>query len=121
MQSSDFALPNFRYLWRLVLVEGRQNHIRITKFIFVFLYKNSVFTLAQFFYGFYCNFSATSLYDDWYIIMYNILFTACTISYLGIVDQDIRLREYAKEKAPEPQQSNPPLETERNLATETSV
>lgn len=94
VQNSDFGLANFRYLWKLILVEGRMNHMRISKFTLIFLYKNIVFTMAQFLFGFYCNWSAQSIYDDWYITNYNLIFTAMTISYLGTFEQDIRYREY---------------------------
>lgn len=84
----------FRYLWKLILVEGRQNHLRVSKFIYLFLYKNIVFTTAQFVLGFYCDWSAQTIYDDWYITLFNVLFTAFAISYIGAMDQDVRFREY---------------------------
>jgi magnesium-transporting ATPase (P-type) len=77
-----------------VLIEGRQNHLRVSKFIYLFLYKNIVFTTGQFILGFFCNWSAQTLYDDWYITLFNVIFTAFTISYLGAMDQDVRFREY---------------------------
>lgn len=89
---------NRRYLWKLILVEGRQNHLRVSKFIYLFLYKNIVFTTGQFILGFFCNWSAQTLYDDWYITLFNVLFTAFTISYLGAIDQDVRFREYCSEE-----------------------
>ena len=70
------------------------NHIRATKFIYLFLYKNIVFTVAQFCFGAYCYWSAESIYDDWYIINYNLIFTAFTITYIGTFDQDVRFRQY---------------------------
>ena len=77
-----------------MLIEGRQNHLRVSNFIYLFLYKNIVFTSAQFILGFYCDWSAQTIYDDWYITLYNVLFTAFAISYLGAMDQDVRFREY---------------------------
>ena len=70
----------------MILIEGRQNHLRVSKFIYLFLYKNIVFTTGQFILGFFCNWSAQTLYDDWYITLFNVLFTAFTISYLGAID-----------------------------------
>lgn len=72
--------------------------MRISKFILIFLYKNIVFTIAQFLFGFFCNWSAQSIYDDWYITNYNMIFTAFTISYLGTFEQDIRYRDYISEE-----------------------
>jgi phospholipid-translocating ATPase len=44
VNSSDFALPEFRCLDRLLLVIGRVNYFRITDLIKYFLYKNILFT-----------------------------------------------------------------------------
>lgn len=98
VQSADFSLANFRFLWKLILIEGRSNHIRVSKFILLFLFKNVAFTAAQFVFGFFCNWSGQTIYDDFYITLYNVLFTAFTISYLGGMDQDIRYRTYLSSK-----------------------
>jgi magnesium-transporting ATPase (P-type) len=37
-------------------------------------------------FGFYCDWSAQTIYDDWYITLFNVLFTAFAISYLGAMD-----------------------------------
>lgn len=62
------------------------------------MFKNIAFTAAQFIFGFYCNWSGQTIYDDYYITLYNVLFTAFTISYLGSMDQDIRYRTYLSKK-----------------------
>lgn len=63
VQASDFAVANFKYLWKLILVQGRWNNIRIGKFINFFLYKNFVFTFPQFLYGFINLFSGNPMYN----------------------------------------------------------
>jgi P-type E1-E2 ATPase len=45
VQSGDFALAEFRFLWRLLLVHGRWNYLRNAELILYFFYKNIVFTL----------------------------------------------------------------------------
>ena len=45
-------------------------------------------------FGFYSNWSGQSFYDDWYITNYNLIFTAFTISYLGVFEQDVRFRKH---------------------------
>lgn len=52
VQSGDFALGEFQYLWRLILVHGRLNYLRNAELILYFFYKNLVFTLPQFYYAF---------------------------------------------------------------------
>jgi P-type E1-E2 ATPase len=63
VQTADFALANFKYLWKLVLVHGLWHHTRVTKFINFFFYKNIIFTLPQFAFGFLSFFSGLPLYD----------------------------------------------------------
>ena len=45
VQSGDYALGEFQYLWRLILVHGRWAYIRNCELILYFFYKNIVFTL----------------------------------------------------------------------------
>ena len=64
VQSSDFAIPEFQCLWKLLFVHGRWSYIRISELILYFFYKNMVFTLPQFFFA--CNsaFGAQTVFDD---------------------------------------------------------
>jgi P-type E1-E2 ATPase len=43
--TSDFAIPEFRHLRKLLFVHGRQNYIRISYMILYFFYKNMLFTI----------------------------------------------------------------------------
>lgn len=63
VQASDFALTDFKYLWKLVLVHGHWNHVRLSKFIFYFFYKNFLLTIPQFVFGFFNYFSGLSMWD----------------------------------------------------------
>ncbi len=76
VQSSDYAIGEFKILHRLLLFHGRIFYIRNAQCILYFFYKNFVFTLVQFVYGFYTNFSGQTIIDDWYISFYNLIFTA---------------------------------------------
>jgi P-type E1-E2 ATPase len=57
VQASDFAVGEFQYLQRLLLIHGRWNYIRQSEMIQYFFYKNLVFTVPQFFFTFLCAFS----------------------------------------------------------------
>ena len=56
--ASDYSIGQFRYLERLLLVHGRWSYMRIAKFLRYFFYKNFAFTFCQFWFAFYCGFSA---------------------------------------------------------------
>jgi P-type E1-E2 ATPase len=48
VQSSDYALPEFKALWKLLLVHGRLSYIRISEMILYFFYKNMILTCGQY-------------------------------------------------------------------------
>lgn len=56
--ASDYSIGQFRYLERLLLVHGRWSYFRMSKFLRYFFYKNFAFTLAHFWYAFFCGYSA---------------------------------------------------------------
>ncbi|XP_067667224.1 phospholipid-transporting ATPase ID-like isoform X2 [Haliotis asinina] len=87
--ASDFSMAQFRYLERLLLVHGRWSYLRMCKFLRYFFYKNFAFTLCHFWYAFFCGFSAQTLYDPYFISLYNLFYTSLPILVLGIFDQDV--------------------------------
>jgi magnesium-transporting ATPase (P-type) len=91
VQSSDFALSEFRLLWRLLLVHGRKAYRNNAEMILYFFYKNLVMTFPHYFYAFYCSFSGISLFDDYYISYYNLLFTAWPLAWRGLFEFDVNV------------------------------
>ncbi|XP_005376734.1 PREDICTED: probable phospholipid-transporting ATPase IM isoform X2 [Chinchilla lanigera] len=87
--ASDYSFAQFRYLQRLLLVHGRWSYFRMCKFLRYFLYKNFAFTLVHFWYGFFCGFSAQTVYDQWFITLFNIVYTSLPVLAMGIFDQDV--------------------------------
>jgi len=91
VQSSDFALAEFRLLWRLLLVHGRRAYRSNAEMILYFFYKNLVMTFPHYFFAFYCSFSGISLYDSYYIAYYNMVFTAWPLSFRVILEFDVNV------------------------------
>lgn len=87
--SSDFAVPEFKALWRLLFVHGRWSYFRNSELVLYFFYKNMLFTIPQFFFIFLNAYSGRSLFDDWYMTFYNMIFTASPLMFKALVDQDI--------------------------------
>ncbi|NP_001074413.2 probable phospholipid-transporting ATPase IM isoform X1 [Mus musculus] len=87
--ASDYALAQFRYLQRLLLVHGRWSYYRMCKFLCYFFYKNFAFTLVHFWFAFFCGFSAQTVYDQWFITLFNIVYTSLPVLAMGMFDQDI--------------------------------
>lgn len=89
VMSSDYSFGQFRYLQRLLLVHGRWSYIRMCKFLRYFFYKNFAFTLVHFWYSFFNGFSAQTAYEDWFITLYNVLYTSLPVLLVGLLDQDV--------------------------------
>ncbi|XP_071844250.1 phospholipid-transporting ATPase ID-like isoform X2 [Apostichopus japonicus] len=87
--ASDYSFAQFRFLERLLLVHGRWSYFRTCKFLSYFFYKNFAFTLVHFWFAFFCGFSAMTVYDEYFITLYNICFTSMPVIALGIFDQDV--------------------------------
>ena len=97
VQSSDYALPEFKALWKLLLVHGRLSYIRISDMILYFFYKNMILTAAQYIYLFYNGFSGQTIYDDWYISFYNLAFTSWPLIIRALFDKDIYYRYWTNQ------------------------
>ena len=89
VQSSDYAIGEFKNLSPLLFFHGRTNYIRNAECIKYFFYKNFVFTLVQFLFGFYCNFTGQTIIDDWFITTYNLIFTALPLGGRALIDHDL--------------------------------
>ncbi|PGH11386.1 hypothetical protein AJ79_04887 [Helicocarpus griseus UAMH5409] len=89
VMSSDYAIGQFRFLQRLVLVHGRWSYRRLGETIANFFYKNLVWTLSLFWYSIYNNFDGSYLFDFTYIILVNLAFTSLPVILMGILDQDV--------------------------------
>ncbi|KAK9241216.1 hypothetical protein V1525DRAFT_334783 [Lipomyces kononenkoae] len=87
--SSDYAIGQFRFLSRLLLVHGRWSYRRLAEMIANFFYKNMVFTFSLFWYQIYNDFDGSYLFDYTYVLLYNLAFTSLPVIFMGILDQDV--------------------------------
>ncbi|KAK3099080.1 phospholipid transporting ATPase, partial [Teratosphaeriaceae sp. CCFEE 6253] len=89
VMSSDYAIGQFRFLTRLMLVHGRWSYRRLSETIANFFYKNIVWTFALFWYQIYTNMDCSYAFDYSYILLYNLAFTSLAPIFMGILDQDV--------------------------------
>uniref|UniRef100_A0A3Q1G781 ATPase phospholipid transporting 8B3 n=1 Tax=Acanthochromis polyacanthus TaxID=80966 RepID=A0A3Q1G781_9TELE len=89
VQNADFALSQFRFLQRLLLVHGRWSYRRISLFLRYFLFKTCSFALVHIWFGIFNGFSAQSLYESWFIAFYTVFYTAFPTMCLAIFEQDV--------------------------------
>ncbi|XP_010243036.1 PREDICTED: probable phospholipid-transporting ATPase 8 [Nelumbo nucifera] len=92
VMSSDFAIAQFRFLERLLLVHGHWCYRRIAMMICYFFYKNITFGFTLFWFEAYASFSGQPAYNDWYMSFYNVFFTSLPVIALGVFDQDVSAR-----------------------------
>jgi phospholipid-transporting ATPase len=87
--SSDFAIPRFRDLVRLLTVHGHWTYNRFSTVAVIMLYKNFVFILNQFWFSFDALWSPTSLYTDFFLSLFNLVFTVVPPFAFGGFNQDL--------------------------------
>ncbi|KAK8960095.1 putative phospholipid-transporting ATPase 8 [Platanthera guangdongensis] len=92
VMASDFAIAQFRYLDRLLLVHGHWCYRRITAMICYIFYKNITFGFTLFWFEVHASFTAQPAYNDWYIACYNVVFTSLPVIALGVFDKDVSSR-----------------------------
>ncbi|KAL7751308.1 aminophospholipid translocase [Sorochytrium milnesiophthora] len=86
-RSADFAISQFRYLRKLLLVHGAWSYQRLSKLILYSFYKNITLYMTGFWFAFYNSFSGQVLYEPWTISYYNVAFTVLPPLIIGIFDQ----------------------------------
>ena len=89
VMSADYAIAQFSYLQRLVLVHGRWSYRRLAESISNFFYKNMVWVFSIFWFQCFTNFDMTYLFEYSYIIMFNLFFTSIPVGVMGVLDQDV--------------------------------
>eukprot|EP00268_Persea_americana_P024574 TRINITY_DN23999_c0_g2_i1.p1 TRINITY_DN23999_c0_g2~~TRINITY_DN23999_c0_g2_i1.p1 ORF type:complete len:1322 (+),score=267.17 TRINITY_DN23999_c0_g2_i1:1251-5216(+) len=89
VMASDFAMGQFRFLKRLLLVHGHWNYQRVGYLVLYNFYRNAVFVLMLFWYILCTAFSATSALTDWSSVFYSVIYTSVPTIVVGILDKDL--------------------------------
>lgn len=107
VMASDFAIPRFSFLLRLLLVHGHWCYDRLARMVLYFFYKNAVscslydgmclqeialflpfflqnFVFVIFWYQLYCGFSGTVMVDQMYLMFFNLFFTSLPPLAMGL-------------------------------------
>ena len=64
-RSSDFAIGKFKHLHKLLFVHGRECYRRNGELILFMFYKNVLYVMVQFLFGYYSVFSGQTMYEKW--------------------------------------------------------
>ncbi|KAA0196055.1 phospholipid-transporting ATPase IB [Fasciolopsis buskii] len=94
--ASDYAIGQFRFLNKLLLVHGAWNYNRLTKLILYSFYKNVCLYLIQFWFAILSGFSGQIVFERWTIGLYNVLFSAAPPLALGLFDRSCSVNNCLK-------------------------
>ncbi|KAJ1388208.1 P-type ATPase [Sesbania bispinosa] len=92
VMASDFAMGQFRFLKKLLLVHGHWNYQRVGYLVLYNFYRNAVFVLMLFWYILCTAFSTTSALTDWSSVFYSVIYTSIPTMIVGILDKDLSHR-----------------------------
>lgn len=87
VNNSDYAIPQFRFITRLLLVHGQLSRYRLGRLIKYSFYKNSTFAGVLFYFQIYNGFSGQTLVDDISAAVYNVIFTSLPILFFSLLDR----------------------------------
>ena len=88
VSASDYAIGQFKYLKNLLFVHGRESYRKNSYLVCYTFYKNVLFVMPQFWFGFYSAFSGQVFYEKWIYQIFNITFTAFPPIIFAIFDQE---------------------------------
>ncbi|XP_069074061.1 phospholipid-transporting ATPase IC-like isoform X1 [Pleurodeles waltl] len=87
--ASDYALAQFCFLQRLLLVHGRWSYYRICKFLRYYVYKTFAYMLTSIWFSFFNTFSAQLIFDVWFLVFQPLVYTVYPSLCMGVLDQDV--------------------------------
>ncbi|CAL1705702.1 unnamed protein product [Somion occarium] len=87
VNSSDYAIAQFRFLKRLLLVHGHWSYYRNGNMIVNFFYKNIVCVGALFWFMIYCAWSSQYLFEYTYLLFWNSFWTILPVIAMGLFDR----------------------------------
>ena len=90
VNSSDFAIAQFRYLQVLMLKHGRSNYMRMSNLICHMFYKNILMSMCQWWFNFNNAWSGQKYFTEGAIQLFNAIFTLLPIIMLGVYDMDLK-------------------------------
>jgi len=93
VRSADYAIGQFRFLEKLLLVHGRNGYTKISRFICYYFYKNIILVANEMFFALYNGFSGQIFFADYLSTMYNAFFTSwpCLFTFSLEKDHDLKM------------------------------
>ncbi|OSD08296.1 phospholipid-translocating P-type ATPase [Trametes coccinea BRFM310] len=87
VNSSDYAIAQFRFLKRLLLVHGHWSYARNGNMIINFFYKNIICIGVLWWFQIYCAWSSYYVFDYTYLLFWNTFWTIAPVIGIGLFDR----------------------------------
>lgn len=78
VRSADYAISQFEFLKRLILIHGRLGYRRVAWCICYYFYKNILLVFTELYFAYFNGFSGQIYFADWLPMLYNALWTSLT-------------------------------------------
>lgn len=91
-RASDYAISQFKYLRPLLFYHGREAYRRNALLAYFMFYKNNLFVMPQYWFGFVTAFSGQVMYEPLIYQAFNIVFTAFPIMWFAMFDEEFTKR-----------------------------
>lgn len=92
VRSADYAIGQFRFLEKLLLVHGRNGYTKISRFICYYFYKNIILVVTEIFFAIYTGFSGQIFFADYLGTMFNAFFTSWPCLFTFSLERDHNLK-----------------------------
>lgn len=89
VDSSDYAIAEFKFLRHLIFKHGRHNYDRMTMLVQYYFYKNFAYTMTQTFFSFVNGVSMQTVFPDLFLTAFNLFFTAGPIFVYATREVDV--------------------------------
>ena len=89
VRSADYAICQFKFLQRLLLIHGRNGYRRISTFICYYFYKNIILVFAEIYFVFFSGFSGQPFFPDFLPILYNSVWTSWPCIFAFSIESDL--------------------------------
>ncbi|CAG2109753.1 unnamed protein product [Medioppia subpectinata] len=87
VHSSDYAIAQFKFLSRLLLVHGSWSLSRLCKLILYSFYKNIALYILELWFASVSAWSGQAAFERWSLSLYNVIFTAAPPMVIGLFDR----------------------------------
>ncbi|KAH7433026.1 hypothetical protein KP509_07G050900 [Ceratopteris richardii] len=87
--ASDFAMGQFRFLQRLLLIHGHLNYRRLGYMVLYNFYRNAVLVMLLFWYTLYTAFSTSPAITQWSLVLYTVIYTSVPTIVVAIMDRNL--------------------------------